>query len=119
MLPSFNYTLPTGEEKGTYLALEVGGSNLRMALVELRGRIRKQEAIRIKRTLSFPIVSSVRQLQDYAFFDWMAKKIGEMLALENEVLHPTIKSEPLRMGVAWSFPVEYVSIHSNSEPFLT
>src|SRR5438045_6889876 len=38
MLPSFNHTLPTGNESGRYLSLDVGGSTLRVALVELFGR---------------------------------------------------------------------------------
>src|SRR5579871_6198175 len=29
MLPSYNHTLPTGYEKGKYLALDVGGSTFR------------------------------------------------------------------------------------------
>lgn len=118
MLPSFNYTLPTGEERGTYLALEVGGSNLRMAFVELRGRRQNSESLRVKHTLSFPIDNSVRQLQDYAFFDWMAERIRETLASQNGVSYQTDDSEPLRMGVAWSFPIEFVSRHSRKEAML-
>jgi len=38
MLPSYNHKLPSGYEKGTYLALDVGGSTFRIALVELNGR---------------------------------------------------------------------------------
>ncbi|KAL6718562.1 N-acetylglucosamine kinase 1 [Lecanora helva] len=114
MLPSFNYILPTGEELGTYLALEVGGSNLRMALVELLGRRHEQESMRIKHTLCFPIDSSVRQLQDHAFFDWMAEKIREMLLLHNETKHSTEETEPLRMGVAWSFPIDQKSVRSGN-----
>jgi len=110
MLPSYNYTLPTGEEKGTYLALEVGGSNLRMALVELGGRSLGAESLHIRRTMSFPIDNTVRQLTNYAFFDWMAERIGDMLRLESGRQYLMEESEPLRMGVAWSFPVESVSV---------
>lgn len=35
MLPSFSHILPTGPERETYLALDVGGSNFRLALVKL------------------------------------------------------------------------------------
>lgn len=110
MLPSFNYNLPSGKEKGTYLALEVGGSNLRMALVELGGRSEDTGSMHIKRTMSFPIDNPVRQLQEYAFFDWMAERIGDILRLETETgRHDLLEqTEPLRMGVAWSFPIESV-----------
>ena len=106
MLPSFNYTLPTGQEQGTYLALEVGGSNLWMALVELHGRDKATDSMRIRRPLQFPIDNSVKQLQEYAFFDWLADRIKEMLILEGENIDDY--AGPLRMGVAWSFPIESV-----------
>ena len=107
MLPSFNYHLPTGQEQGLYLALEVGGSNLWMALVELRGRGRGTDGMRIRHPLSWPIDNSVKQLQGHAFFDWLAERIEEMLMLEAENMNGNM--EPLRMGVAWSFPIESVS----------
>ncbi|KAL9095991.1 MAG: hypothetical protein Q9163_006477 [Psora crenata] len=103
MLPSFNYTLPTGQEQGTYLAVEVGGSNLRMALVALHGRSRGKDCLQIRRTIISPISRDVRELREHAFFDWMAEKIREMLVLEGETRED---DEPLRMGVAWSFPIE-------------
>lgn len=108
MLPSFNYNLPTGQERGTFLALEVGGSNLRMALVELRGRNKGRDCMHIRRTASSPIDMAVRQLKEYAFFDWMAERIKEMLGLERETRDGADHTKPLRMGVAWSFPIELV-----------
>ena len=108
MLPSFNYTLPTGEERGTYLALEVGGSNLRMALIELCGRDQDEKPIRIRHTLSFPIDTSIRLLQRLAFFDWMANRIGDLITSEGAKMYLDNGSQPLPMGVAWSFPVESV-----------
>ena len=106
MLPSFNYHLPTGQEQGLYLALEVGGSNLWMALVELRGQDHGTASMRIRHPLSWPIDNSVKQLQGHAFFDWLAERIEEMLTLE--AANMIGNTEPLRMGVAWSFPIESV-----------
>lgn len=103
MLPSFYYTLPTGQEQGTYLAIEVGGSNLRIALVVLHGRNRAKTCPQIRQTSISPISKQVRKLEKHAFFDWMAVKIREMLALAGETSNG---DEPLRMGVAWSFPIE-------------
>ena len=37
MVPSLVCALPSGEERGLCVALDVGGSNLRALLVELRG----------------------------------------------------------------------------------
>lgn len=102
MLPSHNYTLPTGQERGIYLALEVGGSTLRVALVELHGQGVNQERLRVRRIEISPIDANVRHLRELAFFDWIAARIGDMLAMEVN----TKMDEPLRMGIAWSFPIE-------------
>lgn len=102
MLPSHHYTLPTGQEQGIYLALEVGGSNLRVALIELGGHATGHQRLRVRRMESFPIDASIRQLQGFAFFDWIADRIRYMLAIPNQLKLP----EPLRLGVAWAFPVE-------------
>ena len=106
MLPSFNYELPTGQEKGVYLAVEVGGSNLRMALVDLFGRHRGVDCLKIRRQTASPIDREIRHSTGYTFFDWMAIQIREMLASEGEV-RP--QGDVVRMGVAWSFPIEYVA----------
>ena len=104
MLPSFNYELPTGQEQGKYLAIEVGGSNLRMGLVDLNKRGNGLDLdlhYTITETMCFSIDMAVLQLKEYQFFDWMAERIGEML---NKLL---IKAT-LPMGIAWSFPIESV-----------
>lgn len=103
MLPSFNYELPSGQERGTYLAVEVGGSNLRVALVDLRGRAAGKRACGIRRNVITPIPEGVKAAEGYTFFDWMAKQIRHMLEEEGETRDG---APPMRMGVAWSFPIE-------------
>ena len=114
MLPSYNYELPTGQEQGTYLALEVGGSNLRIALVELNGR---SLGMRIQRTMCCPISAAILQLKKYDFFDWMADRIGGLLEMEAEPLGHANGNEPLPMGVAWSFPIESVQTMRSTPRF--
>lgn len=106
MLPSHNYTLPDGREKGTYLALEVGGSTLRVALVDLSGRSSTEKSLRIRRIVTSTIDQRVRDFQGLAFFDWIAMRIGEMLAADREASDYMRLKEPLPMGIAWSFPIE-------------
>lgn len=108
MLPSHNYTFPTGQERGIYLAVEIGGSTLRVALVDLGSRGVIQERWRVRRMESSPIDSSVRELEGLDFFDWMAGKIGDMLAVDKKSFDHMQLDEPLRMGIAWSFPLELV-----------
>ena len=123
MLPSVNYELPTGEERGRYLAIEVGGSNLRIAVVELYGREPPTglQPMKIKCIMSFPIDTPIRQLKEYAFFDWIAERVKELLTKDfddsSEGSSFIQASRPgLRMGLAWSFPIEYVqTVGSYSE----
>lgn len=102
MLPSYNHQLPTGDEKGTYLALDVGGSTFRVALLELLGR-QDEKGSRIDIIRSFKINQQIKQLKGVLFFDWMAQRIEETLSGRVEG-HGS--EDPLKMGLAWSFPIE-------------
>ena len=108
MLPSYNYTLPTGQEMGTYLAMDLGGSTFRVALVELRGRVPGQPALRIIRISISHIDESVRRLEGTLLFDWMAQRIETMLAEGPETCG--YEKEALPVGLAWSFPIEQTSL---------
>ena len=114
MLPSYNHLLPTGDECGTYLALDVGGSTFRVALVELSGRKNGEGNTKILKSRSVKINNTVRQLQGILFFDWMAARIEETLSGQSEGYDMT--EAPLSMGLAWSFPIEYVPFPSNFLP---
>ncbi|KAL4949762.1 hypothetical protein BDW69DRAFT_68943 [Aspergillus filifer] len=106
MLPSYNIALPSGLEEGTFLALDVGGSTMRVALIELRGK-GEMEVLRVS---SSPIDNEVKLLEGTLFFDWMAGKIEEML---REVGTSYGREDaPLSMGLSWSFPIEQTSISS-------
>ncbi|OTB02168.1 hypothetical protein M426DRAFT_62627 [Hypoxylon sp. CI-4A] len=105
MLPSFNHLLPTGKERGQYLALDVGGSTLRVALVELRGREATGKESEIVRMVSFKITPEVKKLEGMSFFDWMAARIHEVI--RDDILNG---QDVIPMGLAWSFPVEQVSL---------
>jgi hexokinase len=107
MLPTYNHTLPTGEERGTYLSLDVGGSTFRVALVFLNGRSSNRDGMQIIKMLSYRIDNRVKALKGHDFFDWMAERIGDTLA------HPDVRkshdeNSTLAMGWAWSFALEYV-----------
>jgi hexokinase len=107
MLPSYNHTLPTGREQGSYLALDVGGSTFRVALVDLSGRDNGKECMRIVKMCSYRIDNTVKALKGHEFFDWMADRIGEFL--EDPIVVEVHGADTIAMGLAWSFPIEYVS----------
>ena len=108
MLPSYNHTLPSGQETGCYLALDVGGSTLRVALVELGGRSHKAPGLKIRRMRVSCIGEAIRGLEGSHFFDWMATEIGTMLAEDPLVL--STHQGAIRSGLAWSFPIEQTSL---------
>ena len=106
MLPSYNHKLPSGSEKGTYLALDVGGSTFRIALVELNGKQPGAKNMRIIVMKSYKIDEKVRQRRGNEFFEWMAEKI--QAALADPQLQSSTSTSTFPMGLAWSFPVQYV-----------
>lgn len=103
MLPSYNCTLPSGYEQGSFLALDVGGSTFRVALVRLNGKNAAKSKMEIVSIRAFSINDAVRQLDGQRFFDWMADRIKETLVgLEEHKNGDTT----LPVGLAWSFPIE-------------
>lgn len=107
MLPSYTHALPSGSEKGTYLALDVGGSTFRVALIELYGR---GEDMRIVKVSSSHIDNSVKLLEGTQFFDWMAENIDTML---KEVGAGYGRGDAaLPIGLSWSFPIDQTSVSS-------
>lgn len=107
MLPSYTHALPTGSEKGTYLALDVGGSTFRVGLIELSGR---EEDMHIVKVSSSHIDNRVKLLEGTQFFDWMAENIDTML---KDVGAEYGRGETaLPIGLSWSFPIDQTSVSS-------
>lgn len=104
MLPSYNHQLPTGNERGRFLALDVGGSTLRIALIDLQGK--GNDTARIIQQRAWK-VDVARKLRGNEFFDWMASKIEEVVDLDYKNCDP---ESLLPMGLSWSFPIECVTL---------
>lgn len=105
MLPSYSHQLPFGNECGQYLALDVGGSTLRVAVVELRGRgVDTDKQSEIVSMHNYRIGKDVKDLEGMAFFNWMGQKIAETLAESGK--HENSAEKPLPVACAWSFPIE-------------
>lgn len=109
MLPSLCHTLPTGQETGTFIALDVGGSTFRVALVELSGRAKGQDGMIIHHMAANKIDESVRRLPSAQFFDWMASKIQDML---RDSADAQLQTGVIPLGLTWSFPIEQTSHRS-------
>jgi len=107
MLPSYLHTLPSGNEKGDFLALDVGGSTFRIALIRLGEKKDGADGLQVRRIRSTVIDKRIRNLKGREFFDWMAERIGDMLTEYNHINGTT--NAWLQMGLAWSFPIEQTS----------
>ncbi|CEG68604.1 hypothetical protein RMATCC62417_04833 [Rhizopus microsporus] len=100
MIPSYVTCLPTGQETGTFLSLDLGGSTLRVCAVELLGQS-KVKVTQIRQTIAPN--DPIRTSEATEFFDWIALAVAQLV-------HKLGSSKPLSMGVCWSFPIDQTSI---------
>ncbi|CAM0141041.1 hypothetical protein VKS41_002304 [Umbelopsis sp. WA50703] len=108
MIPSFVTALPTGNETGTFLSLDLGGTNLRVNAVELlgNGEVNIMENKRLATT-------ELKHGTGEAFFDWIADTIQELVTEKAPHLFSADQvsgKETLALGVCWSFPVDQTAL---------
>lgn len=89
MVPSFVTGVPDGSEKGTFLALDLGGTNLRVCEVTLQGGHKfdiKQQKYKVSDELK---KGAARVLFDYIAesVDAFLTDIGSGIANEHEPMH--------------------------------
>lgn len=115
--------LPSGKEKGRFLAIDVGGTNLRVGLIELMGEeadtpsisgqdVEKAQVPKIKRShdKSWPIDNHLKMDQAEDLFHWIGDCIAEVIteALA-ELPAPEAMNSPfgdeLLLGITFSFPM--------------
>ncbi|KAG8915745.1 glucokinase [Tulasnella sp. 408] len=98
MIPTYVTGVPDGSETGTFLALDLGGTNLRVCEVTLQGNnkftLRQQK---------YKVSTELKTGEAKALFDYMADSVDHFLTdraidAENE--------ETLHLGFTFSFPVE-------------
>ncbi|ORX83754.1 hexokinase 1 [Basidiobolus meristosporus CBS 931.73] len=100
-IPSYVTALPTGKETGTYLAIDLGGTNLRTAAVTLLGD--GQVGVNMKK---YPISNEIRKGTGDKLFDWIADCTEDLL---NDVTL-NVGTANLHMGVTFSFALEQTAI---------
>ncbi|KAI8092054.1 hypothetical protein BDF21DRAFT_490699 [Thamnidium elegans] len=108
MIPSFVTKMPTGNETGSFLSLDLGGTNLRVAAVELKGA-GKASVHELKRRPSVELKTG----EGSVFFDWIADAINELITVEAKHLFSEAQvqgKEALSLGVCWSFPVDQTGV---------
>lgn len=125
-LPTPVTNLPTGEETGQFLAIDVGGTNLRVAFIELLGgtaddhshspngtqrsreTIKKAQRPRVRRTLekAWPIGEHLKMDKAEDLFSWIGDCIAEVVSdrLSSDT-HKMKVPDELVMGITFSFPM--------------
>lgn len=109
MLISFVDNLPTGNEKGLFYALDLGGTNFRVMRVQLGGKdcSIKQEFEEVSIPPHLMVGSS------HELFDFIAEALAKFVATEGEDFHlPPGRQREL--GFTFSFPVRQLSLASGT-----
>ncbi|CAN1180237.1 HXK1 [Linum perenne] len=108
MLISYVDNLPTGDEKGLFYALDLGGTNFRVMRVMLGGEeegVVKQESVKVS------IPPQVMTGTSEELFDFIAQSLKKFVETESEDLNPSIGRQR-ELGFTFSFPVNQTSISS-------
>eukprot|EP00731_Ephydatia_muelleri_P020660 Em0013g387a len=101
MLNTYVHSLPDGTEKGKFLALDLGGSNFRVLLIEIKDR----EILQLDKKLR--IDDKTKQSTQEDLFDFVAQELYEF-----EKEHKITESLPI--GFTFSFPVHQTSLISGT-----
>lgn len=109
MLISHVDHLPTGDEKGVFYALDLGGTNFRVMRVQFGG---KGEKI-VNKEVEVAIPPSLMVGSSDALFDFIAATLAKFIAAVGEDVHlPPGRQREL--GFTFSFPVRQLSIASGT-----
>ena len=132
-LPTPVTKLPQGHETGQFLAIDVGGTNLRVAFIELLGdaddklptnngedrsreTIRNAQRPRVRRTLekAWPIGEHLKIDKTEDLFAWIgdciAEVVGDRLSSDAGKVE---RLEELDLGITFSFPMRYATLESS------
>jgi hexokinase len=108
MLPAFVEALPSGDEKGCFYALDLGGTNFRV----LRARFGGQKGLLSQDSHTYTIPEKLMLGENDELFDFIAGKLGHFVALEQELHSDAHRKREL--GFTFSFPVQQHSIASGT-----
>ena len=121
-LPTPVTKLPTGRECGEYLALDLGGTNLRVAFVTLssqkNGVLPSQSvtpdgkeclsSIQTSHEISWPIEPHLKLDQADALFLWVGSCLEEVISSRYSQCAPHDIPIEIYLGITFSFPMMYV-----------
>lgn len=110
MLLTYLHNLPNGTEKGTYYALDLGGTNFRVLRVHLHGQ---QSSVLEHEVERQPIPQHLMTSTSKDLFDFIASSLKEFIEKEgdgSELSHDRRRE----LGFTFSFPVKQMSVSSGT-----
>ncbi|KAK7379967.1 hypothetical protein VNO78_32254 [Psophocarpus tetragonolobus] len=110
MLITFVHNLPSGDEKGLYYALDLGGTNFRTLRVHLGG---KEKGVVKLESEEVSIPPQLMTGSSQELFDFIAAQLAKFVSSEPEELHPP-PGRQRELGFTFSFPVKQTSIASGN-----
>ncbi|KAG2674776.1 hypothetical protein I3760_13G154000 [Carya illinoinensis] len=108
MLLTFVDRLPSGSEKGTYYALDLGGTNFRVLRVQLGGQ---RSSIMEQHVEKQPIPEHLMTSTSENLFDFIASSLKEFVEKEGDGSQMLLTSRR-ELGFTFSFPVKQTSFSS-------
>ncbi|KAJ3673274.1 hypothetical protein LUZ60_006648 [Juncus effusus] len=110
MLLSYVDKLPTGDEKGLFYALDLGGTNFRVLRLQLggkEGRVVKQESEEVS------IPPHLMTGGSHELFDFIAAALARFVSSESEDFKLP-EGRKRELGFTFSFPVKQLSLSSGT-----
>lgn len=95
--------LPTGLEKGKFLTIDVGGTNLRVGIIELLGD--NLPKLRRSQDKAWPIEEHMKMDKAEDLFAWIGDCIAEVLAAAIDESGPEAFGDTIPLGITFSFPM--------------
>lgn len=102
MIPGWVLEYPTGEETGAYLAIDLGGTNLRVVIVHLLGNS-KFETSQVK----YALPDNIRTAKKEELWEFIAVCLKKFV---NEH-YPNGVDKPLPLGFTFSYPASQSAIN--------
>ncbi|KAF9268275.1 hexokinase [Marasmius fiardii PR-910] len=107
MIPSFVTGVPDGTETGTFLALDLGGTNLRVCEVILNGD--KTFSLRQQK---YKVSDTLKTGEATVLFDYLAASVDAFLTSHAPPPDFDPKYDTVHLGLTFSFPVEQTALDS-------
>lgn len=108
MIPTFVTSIPTGKEKGLFLAADLGGSNFRVCSVHLNG-----DSTHSMKQMKWAVPHELMSGKAQEFWNYLAERTHEFLDKNHSESKQDYrdKNEKLSMGFTFSFPIHQTGIN--------